>query len=125
MSEQITQVSPQQRRQEEPDTYVTDPAKAEVMAYASKEQEEAFVEHSSEAEAAGHNMQMPGDSDARRFGREIRLANEAREKADNQASIAGDAYDKGYEVELNPLGSASDRPKNKLRQLGRRIVNRS
>jgi hypothetical protein len=92
---QRLQVNPQELHLGEPDTYVSDPVKAEVMAYASKAQEEAFIGHTSLAAIYANGV--TGPADWRRIGLGIyqKEAGEARKDADIQAEIAGIAYDKG------------------------------
>lgn len=108
MSEQAPQPNPQEVRPEEPDTYVTDPVKAEVMAYASKGQEERVVEHRAKAlEAVSHlgegdptKWRSPdnnyGPADAAE--RAAQSAEQARLAADKHAQAASDVYDRVHKL---------------------------
>lgn len=73
---------------------IEDPYKAEIMAYASHEQEEAVVK--ARAEALGHAA-LIGDSryhDAEYEGRQaVQRAGEARKIADEKANQAASIYD--------------------------------
>lgn len=104
MSEQAPQSNPQERRPEEPDTYVTDPAKAEVMAYASKGQEEQVVDHRNQALEAASNIGNDQWRSKGNYGatgeaeRQAQAAEQARQEADKHAQGAADVYDRVHKL---------------------------
>jgi len=100
---QTPQVNPQEIRPGEAETYVTDPARAEALAYASKEQEEAYVEHSANAKYYGRRMEGTSDWRVGEFRNETDLAQQARKEADKLASSRADAYDRGVGLEITGL----------------------
>ena len=101
MSEQAPQSNEKLVRSEEPDTYVSDPAKAEVMAYASKGKEEEVVSERNAALAAASSIGSGSFYDQGRIlhpetaaNRHAELAEQARQEADEQAQSAANIYDR-------------------------------
>jgi len=97
MSEQAPQ-QPVEYLQQHPDA-VVDPAKAEIMAYASRGQEEAVVAARGLALEAASNIGNNSFRDSDNRGahhaatHQAGLAEQARVEADKQAMQAGDIYD--------------------------------
>lgn len=105
MSEQApqSQQSEDSYLQQHPDAIV-DPRKAEIMAHASKGQEQALVQARTAALDAARNMGIPGYMSM--SGREAKdeavyqsqLAEAARAEADRNAGIAADVYDRLHKL---------------------------
>lgn len=89
-----------QLRDVEPATRVTDPQKAEYMAYATKPIEEEVVEHKRVAKI---HMSTPDSNDSRDYYKDaaksrIEFAREARQRANDEAEKVSQLYD-----ELNQI----------------------
>lgn len=99
MSEQMptpTQPLPEQERSDEPNTYVQNPQRAEVEAYASKEAEELATEANNRALAATAHLGegwMSDISTKREISRQFKAAERSQQTADRQAAEAGGLYD--------------------------------
>ncbi len=85
--------------QEHPNA-VVDPVKAELMAYASKNQEQKALVHERLASIATHNIDRKGFEDSYHISaeheatRQAELAQGARTEADKQAAQAASSYDR-------------------------------
>jgi hypothetical protein len=103
-----------------------DPDRAQVMAEASKVQEEAYRAYKTEAQVRRWEAVGPGDGNQwlqTLASTAEHTSSRYRKAADSRQEIAGLAYDKGYDVVITPHGAAKS--ETRLRRIGNRLLRKA